>query len=291
MKKNIIFVVSHPIQYFVPLYQEMAKNEEAHVKVLYCTDETMKGGIDKMFGVKVKWDIPLLDGYESKFMTNHAFKPNMNTFWGLLNLGLIKELWKAPKSLVIINGWQFSTYVMAYFFARLFGHKVGTRSEAPFYKEFNRPSISKSIRKFVLGNLLFKYFIDFFFYIGNQNKKFYQYFNVKDNQLFYAPYAVDNERFMRATNLSDAEKTALKQELNIPEQSHIALFTGKFYSVKRPLDLLEAIKNLNQPDLYLVMVGDGILRPEMEEFIKAHNLTNVRITGFVNQTQMNTSTF
>ena len=175
---------------------------------------------------------------------------------------------------------------MAYFFARLFGHKVGIRCEAPFYKEPNRPSFSKGIRKFVLGNLLFKYFIDFFFYIGNQNKIFYQYFKIKDNQLFYAPYAVDNERFMSATNLSDAERLALKQELKIPEQSRIVLFTGKFYSVKRPLDLLEAIKSLNQPDLYLVMVGDGILRPEMEEFIKTHNLTNVCITGFVNQTQI-----
>lgn len=59
VKKKIIFLLSHPIQYLSPLFQLMAKDNEIDLIVLYCSDENVKGHIDKGFGVKVKWDIAL----------------------------------------------------------------------------------------------------------------------------------------------------------------------------------------------------------------------------------------
>jgi len=44
-----------------------------------------------------------------------------------------------------------------------------------------------------------------------------------------------------------------------------------------------AFEKLNLTDVSLVMVGEGELRKEMENYIKSHNLKNVYLTGFVNQ--------
>ena len=55
--KRIIFLLSHPIQYFSPLFQEMEKSDLFDL-IWYCSDENVKGHLDKDFGVNVKWDIP-----------------------------------------------------------------------------------------------------------------------------------------------------------------------------------------------------------------------------------------
>ena len=74
---NIIFINSHPIQYFAPLYQHLAKDPSFKVQVIYLTDETVNGYLDEQFGVDVTWDIPLLKGYEFVFLKNYSWKPSM----------------------------------------------------------------------------------------------------------------------------------------------------------------------------------------------------------------------
>ena len=56
--------------------------------------------------------------------------------------------------------------------------------------------------------------------------------------------------------------------------------------MKRPLDLLEAFKMLNNPDYLLIFVGEGKLRKQMEDYVKQNGLQNVLLTGFVNQSQI-----
>ena len=60
---SVVFVNSHPVQYFVPLYQQIALNKNIALEVVYCSEETIKGAVDKGFATTVKWDIPLLQGY------------------------------------------------------------------------------------------------------------------------------------------------------------------------------------------------------------------------------------
>ncbi|MBC7508710.1 MAG: glycosyltransferase family 1 protein, partial [Ferruginibacter sp.] len=88
MKKEVIFINSHPIQYFAPLYKYLNENGVS-TAAWYCPDLSIKGGIDKEFGVKVKWDIPLLDGYQYRFFRNFSLNPSHeNGFFGLFNPGL-----------------------------------------------------------------------------------------------------------------------------------------------------------------------------------------------------------
>ena len=52
-----------------PLYKYL-NNNGLKTKACYCSDFSIKGGYDREFGLNVKWDIPLLEGYEYKFFKN-----------------------------------------------------------------------------------------------------------------------------------------------------------------------------------------------------------------------------
>ncbi len=78
-------------------------------------------------------------------------------------------------------------------------------------------------------------------------------------------------------------KADVFQQLDLPLTKKIILFTAKYIPKKRPMDLLRAVRLLNRKDIMLVMVGEGILRKEMEEYVRKEKMDNVRFVGFVNQ--------
>jgi glycosyltransferase involved in cell wall biosynthesis len=107
---------------------------------------------------------------------------------------------------------------------------------------------------------------------------------VKESRLIFAPYAVDNRRFQALkTNGSSA-----RQKWDIDEKQTIILFSGKLIEKKRPLDLLKAFHQLNDANTTLFYMGDGPLRNELEAYISQHQVRNVVISGFINQSEIGT---
>jgi glycosyltransferase involved in cell wall biosynthesis len=78
----------------------------------------------------------------------------------------------------------------------------------------------------------------------------------------------------------------IKNELGIPAENKVILFSGKYIQKKRPLDLLKAFEQLSNKNYSLLMMGEGELRNEMEQYIANKQLKNVQLTGFVNQTDI-----
>src|SRR4051812_15223029 len=82
-KKRLAIVVSHPIQYYAPLYQRLAKRDDVAIKVFY-TWHAGAGPIqDAGFGMPVAWDIPLTEGYEFELVPNVSSDPGTHHFGGL----------------------------------------------------------------------------------------------------------------------------------------------------------------------------------------------------------------
>lgn len=281
--KPVVFLNSHPIQYFAPLYQQINADGIA-LTVLYCSDESIKGKLDKGFGKEVKWDIPLLDGYNSIFIKNNSWKPSIHKgFFGLMNFAVIKLLYKQPRSVVIVHGWAYSTNIMAIVFGKIFGHTICLRTETPLNQERQKNKIITFAKHIYLRSLFL--FIDKFLYIGKQNKLFYQALGVKKDNLIFTPYAVDNKRFRNI--FESISSQSAREKLKLPTEKKIILYSGKYIYKKRPLDLLKAFQQLHDDNALLVMTGDGELRQEMEGYIKQNNLEGkVVLTGFINQSEI-----
>jgi len=276
--RKLIFVNSHPIQYFAPMYRYMS-NQGLSLAAWYASAGVVHGGYDKEFGVAIQWDIPLLDGYEYRIFRNNSWKPSHATgFWGLMNFSMITELFRTPKSVLALHGWHYFTHFAIIMLGKLAGHTICLRNDMPLSHEAYKKGWKQRLKQFSLKHIVFPR-INYFLYIGEQNRLFYKSYGIADDRLVSCPYAVDNERFDNdAAALDDC-----RAMLGIPPADKVILYSAKYISKKRPLDLIRAFHRLNAANCWLVMVGEGELRPQMEQYIAEHQLKRVILTGFVNQ--------
>ena len=282
-KPLISYLISHPVQYFSPLFRQLAKSERMKLLVYYCANPRKKKQVDKGFGQVVTWDFPLLEGYKSKFLRNLSWASSLdNKFWSLINFDIVMKLVSDKSEIVIVHGWSYFTNYLTIITAKLLGKKVWLRGENPLNQEIKKPKLLRVAKKIILQYCLFK-LVDRFLYIGTQNRNFYQYYGVRDRQFIFAPYAVDNLYFSTQAAQLKGNRSKLRSGYGVPTDSVVILFSGKYIQKKRPLDLLQAYARLKDTSVALVMVGEGEMRTEMEKFIKQFGLKNVFLTGFINQ--------
>src|SRR5258708_31066044 len=65
---RLAYLVSHPIQCQAPLLRRIAQEPDIELTVLFGSDFSVRGYKDEGFGVGVKWDVPLLEGYDYEFL-------------------------------------------------------------------------------------------------------------------------------------------------------------------------------------------------------------------------------
>jgi glycosyltransferase involved in cell wall biosynthesis len=283
---KISYLLGVPTHYFSPLFSEFAKDSQLDFTTYYCSDETVNVIKDLGFGIEIKWDTPLLEGYNCKFLKNHSPRPTIFAgFFGLVNFGIITELKREKYDATIIHGWSNFTNLLAILSAKAFGSKVFLRGENPFSHELRKPLWKIFIKKFLLQYGLFP-FVDAFLYIGEENKAFYQYYHVPDKKLFFTPYCVDNKRFYGEYVRLKEKKFELRKILHLPHDKVIILYVAKLIDKKRPLDLLYAYENIQSDKKALVFVGEGYLRNDMEKYVQDKGLKDVYFIGFKNQSEI-----
>jgi len=280
-KYKLAILTSHPIQYQTPLFQNLGNHPAIDLMVYYCWDfGAKKETYDAEFGRKIRWDIPLMEGYKCKFLKNYSLKP-FSDFWGQVNFGIISELRKSDYGAVIVFGWNSFTNWLAFFTAFFKKTPVFLRGDNPFNQELLKPKWKIKIKKIILGGLFKR--ISAFLYVGEENKKFYKYYGVPEEKLFFCPHAIDNGRFAAASKILSAKRD--KNDI-------IVLFVGKLIEKKRPMDLLKAYEKsifnfqFSIFNTTLLFVGDGILRPQLEKYAKDNNIQDVKFIGFKNQTEL-----
>jgi glycosyltransferase involved in cell wall biosynthesis len=284
-KPTILYFLSHPIQYFSPLLETLAKKME--LKVYYYSEGNTAASVDKGFGKSIQWDVPLLKGYHYEFLKNYSGSRSLdNHLLDVFNPGIFKALRKEKAPVVIVNGWTYSSTLLVIFFSKLLGKKLWLRAENPLNQELKKGSVLLFVKRIFLKHILFKFFVSRCLYIGTESKGFFEYYGVGASRLVYTPYSVNNDFFVEKYQELKPILPQLKKQLGLPVDKMLILYVGKYIDKKRPLDLMRAFEKLNHPQAALVMVGEGPLRASMEEYIKQHNLAEVYLTGFINQSQI-----
>src|SRR5258708_5070930 len=158
------------------------------------------------------------------------------------------------------------------------------RAENPFNQEIQKSRLIRVFKKIFFQYFLFK-LINRFLFIGTQNHQFYLYYGVNSTKLIYAPYCVNNNFFLEQYAKVSELREEFRRKYHLQEKM-VILYSGKYISKKRPLDLLNAYTKLTDHAVALVMVGEGELRESMQAFIDQNHLKNVTLTGFVNQSEI-----
>src|SRR3990167_7553964 len=104
MKKiNLVYMVSHPIQYQAPLLKQLAKDDTINLLVLFRSDFSLSSYADKAFGQAVHWDIPLVEVYAYKILPTIGGNKTFNFFLPF-NYGLRKILKELKTVLICLLG-------------------------------------------------------------------------------------------------------------------------------------------------------------------------------------------
>ena len=81
---KLAIIASQPTQYYSPWFRYMAEMAHVPLRVFYLGDFGVQARFDPGFAATVKWDIPLLDGYDYTFVPNKGLSSGSHGgFWGL----------------------------------------------------------------------------------------------------------------------------------------------------------------------------------------------------------------
>jgi len=278
--RRLAVITTHPIQYYAPWFRVLAREPGIELRVFYLWDFGMRATREPEFGIDFQWDLDLLDGYAHEFVPNTAKSPGTSHFGGLRNPGLKNAVARWRPDAVLLIGYNHASmldFILRWRTRRaplLFrgdSHRLGAGARGP----------KERLRRFLLS-AIFRRFAGFLA-VGQANADYFRWHGVSDAKIFFAPHAVDNDRFRAGAQAADRGK--LRASLGIGPDTVMFLFAGKLVDKKRPGDLLEAFIRMRDADAALVFAGEGPLRGELEQRAASAGVP-ARFIGFQNQTAL-----
>jgi glycosyltransferase involved in cell wall biosynthesis len=293
LKKRVklAYLVSHPIQYQAPLLRRIAQEPDIDLTVFFGSDFSVRDYKDPGFGVGVKWDVPLLDGYRHEFLPVLRDDANPGAM-SPMNYGIFSRLrggnGAAGFDVLWVHGYSSVNSLQAMLAAKALGIPVLVRAE-PWLGDRERGGLTLAVKHLYFK--LLRGLMDGALPIGTLNAKYWRHYLGEDFPLYRMPYAVDNHYFQSRSEEARAGRAELRSELNLDPARRVILFASKLQSRKRCGDLVAAYKNLLtdvplEAHPYLVIVGDGEERAALERQAAEDGLEGVRFCGFRNQSEL-----
>jgi len=279
---RILMICSHPVQYMAPLLRRMSQHLELDLCVGYCSLQGAKAAYDAEFNAFIKWDIPLLEGYQWLEIPNQG--SGSESFFGLCNLGIWKLIRRGKFDAVICyTGYIRASFWLTFFAARMAGSAFLFGTDANTLARRDSRSWKIVVKK-ILWPRLYP-LADQVVVPSSAAYKLLRSLGISEECITLTPYSVDNDWWK--SRAAQVDKVAVRHSWNVDSKSLVILFCAKLQPWKRPLDLLRAFAHAAVPNAILVFAGEGPLRSRLEtEAVALEVATRVRFLGFVNQSQL-----
>ncbi|MBL6616324.1 MAG: glycosyltransferase family 4 protein [Reyranella sp.] len=267
---RIGFLVSHPIQYYTPIFHALAK--QCDLTVFFAHRQTPEQQARAGFGVPFEWDIDLLSGYDSRFLVNVARQPSTDRFGGCDTPGIGDEIARGRFDAFVVPGWALRCYWQAIHACRRYGVPVLVRGDSQLGTQRNR--LICAAKSLAFSHLLRRF--DGFLYVGQRNRDYLLHYGAPADRLFFSPHCVDNEAFAAASAAAQVSRDATRRRI---------LFVGKLIARKHPADLLHALARLGGTSLEVAFAGSGELEADLRR-IATETSVPADFLGFVNQREL-----
>ena len=284
---RLAYFVSHPIQYQAPLLRRIAREKDIHLKVFFRSDLSLKRYNDPGFGETVKWDVPLLDGYEHEFLPLLIGSKELTPLKPL-NYGIRRALRIQHFDAVWVHGYSTSSSFQAIMAASSMHIPVLLRSDSNL---FDRP---RSRKKLMAKRLFFNWLrtrASAALTVGEANTDYWRHYFGEHFPVFPTLYAVDNEFFQLECAKAAETRESFRRALGLEPGKPVILFASKFQTRKRCIDLVDAYLHLEKSSAagtapYLLIVGSGEERAALEARARQAAPGKIHFLGFRNQTEL-----
>ena len=280
---RLAIVSTHPIQYHSPWFRELAAQPDLSIHVFYCHQATPEEQARAGFGVAFDWDIPLLEGYPHTFLKNVAKPAGHGRFSGFDTPEIGKIIGRREYDAVLVNGWHYKSAWQAIWACWKSGTKVLVRGDSHLHT-YRGPL--KRMAKW-LGYRTFIPRFDACLAVGHWSREYFLHYGAHPERIFLVPHTVDNHRIAAERSRWEAVRNHVRSQWGLDARTVVFAFAGKFIEKKRPLTFVRALDRAAREGAAVqgLMVGDGSLRADCEEFVAEHR-SPIRFTGFLNQSQI-----
>lgn len=268
---RLAVVVSHPIQYFAPLWRALAREPDVQLHVLFAT----RVGLDKTYDAEMKtdlaWATDLTGGY------SHEFLPEAASFqrsgFHVDNPSVGAALSRYRPDAVILHGYGSKTLLRALFWCKSHGARALLMANSSGHRA--PAGWRRRLKGFVAPLLLRRY--DVALTMGDRGEAHLASLGFPRARMMRTPTMLD-EAFWAARRARGALRTEARAALGLSETDFVVLAAAKLSPRKRIGDLIAAFAGLGG---VLIIAGDGEERGKLEALAAATGV-DARFRGFVN---------
>lgn len=270
MKRRLVILTEIISPYRIPLFNALAQELgiDPHVIFLSETDPALR-----------QWRV-----YKEDIRFSYAVLPSwrkrIGKYNALLNRGVSGALRSASPDVILCGGYSYVASWQALRWAR--SHKV------PFWL-WSESVLQDRRGGHPLVEFLKKQFLqkcDGFVVPGAAAREYLREQGIKDEFIFAAPNAVDNEFF---ANAAAAARGDARRRAALALPARYILFVGRLVQEKGVFDLLAAYARLDaetRNDLGLVLAGDGAARRGLEDQARSISPGMIRFAGFAHREEL-----
>ncbi len=281
LKRKLAIITTHPIQYNAPLFKLLNKRSIIEIKVFYTWGKSvLEKKYDPGFDKIIDWDIPLLEGYKYEFLENVSKTPGSHHYQGIINPSINVKIDEFNPDAILLYGWKFKSHLKL---LRDYKgvKKIWFRGDSNLLDDPQKFSM-KNFLRYVFLKWVYSH-VDRAFYVGTANKEYFIKSGLNENQLTFAPHAIDNFRFNQPI------KNDYREILKIPKEAVVFLFAGKIESKKNPELLIQSFVKVQNENCHLMIVGNGVMEISLKNFVnnQSEEIKNrIHFLPFQNQSIM-----
>lgn len=282
---RVAHLISHPIQYYVPLYRALSNATDIDLTVFYFSDKGLTDYFDPDFRRQLKWDVDMVSGYRAVFMAASKGKAKKPGLLRVPDWSFLKALARGRYDVIWAHGYQDSNVLGAKLITLFQRTVLLVRDDQTLLEP--RSFKARTLKRWVF-NFLFLGARCGALFTGTNNKAHFRYFGVRESQLFPAFHCVDDAFFVRRASELEPHRQTLRRNFGISDDSPVVLFCGKLIDKKQPLRLLQSFARVvAKQACWLLVAGDGPLIEQARQVCHALKITErVVFAGFLNQSEL-----
>jgi 1,2-diacylglycerol 3-alpha-glucosyltransferase len=271
VKRRLTIITEIISPYRIPLFNALAKHPQVdlHVVFLSETDPSLR-----------QWHV-YKNEIEFSCKVLPSWRKRVGKFNLLLNRGLTTALLRASPDAILCGGYSYLASWQALAWAR--------KNRVPFllWSESNLQDRRRGHTAVEFLKTEFLRRCSAFAVPGQTAREYLRFRGIRDEIIFAAPNAVDNDLFAAAAAEVWQNPEATRSRLNLPQRYF--LYVGRLVREKGVFDLLAAYEKLDESTRQstgLVFVGDGAARGELEAQAATVCSGMLTFAGFVHREEL-----
>jgi len=263
---KILLLTNMFTPYMVPLFNAVAKNCVEHgwkfKAVSLCERESNRGW--DLSKDQYGFDYTVLPGWQG------STSERGSTF--RINVGVFEILRAFKPDVVIANGYDSIAAWQAFIYCKVFGIKYVIRNGTTMMSVGSVTGLRGFLKKIIIGRS------DGYIAYGKKAAEYLKHFGADVEKISISINTVDMNYFReRIFNIRNDE-SFIGRRSRYPR--FLLLYSGQLVKRKGVIELLNALKVLDEKELGLIVLGSGPLEMELKQFCLDKGLSNVYFEGF-----------